>query len=132
MQDNRFHEMTEKLVTHAITGEATKFELLRSWQSYRYYKSLIKAYASILGGLTKGADRLYKSYCRDVTKGVGTTSKVTAYKQMLGVLSFYKNEISTISDMVKEYKLYLLDGHLINSFLGIYRSDQDLRNYLED
>ena len=131
MQDNDFQIMVEKLIRHALKGESTKFELLRSWQSYRYHKGLIRSYKSVLSGLTAGAVRLYKSYCHDVELGINTTSKATAYKQMLDVLNFYENEISVISDMVREYRMYLSNGHLITSFFGEYRDDRNLVNYLE-
>lgn len=132
VKDNEFYEMIEKLIKHALTGESTKFELLRSWREYKYYKSIIKSYKSVLAGLKPGANRLYNSYCDDVASGKGTASKVTAYKQMLDVLNFYENEISTISDMVREYQLYLFDGHFIASFFGEQRDYRNLVNYLEE
>lgn len=131
MNNESFQEMIEKLLRHAMQGESTKFVQLRFWSEYRYFKDILRSYRVVLNGLTAGAKRLYKSYCKDVELGTDTPSKAAAYKQMLNVLSFYEHEIETISDMLREYKLYLLDGHFINSFLGEYRDDQNLVNYLD-
>ena len=131
MSDKEFYDMIEKLIKHALEEDHTKFVQLRSLSEYRNFRSIVRSYRAVIVGLEAGVKRLSKSYYKDITCGCNDTTKAMAYRQMLDVVDFYYQEIYIINQMLKEYRLYLQDGHLLSALLGEQRSNRDLTNYLD-
>ena len=129
MTNTEFQQMILKIIEYAQITPPSEFRFICNWVEYKYFKGKRRSYKLFAKGLHKGADRLFKAYCEGITEGSANFNKLLAYQQMLQVISFYEREIVTISEMLNEYEAYLLDGIFLNSFIGVPRAEEDLKDY---
>jgi hypothetical protein len=129
MTNTEFQQMILKIIEYAQTTPPSEFHFICNWVEYKYFKGKRRSYKLFAKGLHKGADRLFKTYCEGIRDGSANFNKLLAYQQMLQVISFYEREIVTISEMLNEYEAYLFDGNFLNSFIGVPRAEEDLKDY---
>lgn len=129
MTNTDFQQMILKVINYAQTNTQSKFRFICNWTEYRYFRGKRKAYKLFVNGLSKGANRLFKTYCKVIAEGSDNLNKLLAYQQMVQAVTFYRCEIDTINAMLSEYEAYLLDGNFLDSFLGNSRDESNLKDY---
>ena len=122
MTDN---ELILEIITNAQELKYIECRYITSWREFRYYTKLITSTKFIIRALKSSANRLYKSYCKDVIAGVSDVNKLLAYSQLLDIIKFYIKDLETLRKMVNEYDEYLGNGNFWYSFLG---GERDLWN----
>jgi hypothetical protein len=118
MEQTDAQELLLEILTTAEEGKSIEFRLITSWYSFINYWRDYKATKLIIRMLKESADKLFKSYCREVPTGSADFTQLLAYSQLQEVITFYERDLSTIRRMLDEYDDYLGNGHFWYSFLG--------------
>lgn len=121
--------LADALLKRATAGEHSKFEYIRSLDELaatRKFKHAIKMLVKQFSNITED---LFKKYFKSIEEDNTSLQQLYAAKKTAKVVEFYKDEIAIADDMIDEYYAYLRSGHIIDSFLGIRRADQDLRDF---
>ena len=125
MPENETQQMILKIIEHAQSAKSSEFHFIRNWSEYRYYKGKSRSFRLVVNALTAGSKRLLKRYCRSIVEADGNLTTLLAYKQMLGVIAFYENEVDVLTNMINEYEAYLLTGgNWLFSILGEQRTEE--------
>ena len=118
MNDTDATQLLLAIIKQAQEGNSLKFHYITSWseliEQYRFHKST----CLVIKTLEYSANRLFKGYCKDVIAGISDVNKLLAYEELLKIIEFYKNDLTTIERMLAEYKYYLKQGNFLFSFLG--------------
>lgn len=131
MKSTELHEIMLTIIDHALTAKSTEFRFLRNWSDYRFYKGQYKTLRLGISALERGANNLYKKYCKGVSEGQSNFNQLLAYQQLQDVIKFYYHELWTITEMIYEYEAYLLSGNYLWAFLGSTRTEEDMRDFRE-
>ena len=118
MTDQETTQLITNIINKALEGKAQPFRSILYWSEYRYYHRCIRSTKLIIRTLQVSAANLFKDYCQDVIDGISDVTKLLAYQQLLGIIAFYKNDLSTIQSMMLEYEDYLGEGNFWYSILG--------------
>ena len=131
MCNNETQQMLMTIIEQAKTAKPSEFRFLRTWRDYKFYKGKVRSFKLLVTGLNKTSERLFKKYCKGVFCCESNFNQLLAYQQLQQVIKFYQQELATYTSMVYEYEAYLMEGHLIQSFLGEIRADSDLHDFRE-
>lgn len=129
MQNNEVQQMLTTIIEHAQTKPHVSFKLLTNWSDYKYYQGKRKYFKVLIRVLDRGAERLFKNYCKDVTIGTSSVTKLIAFNQLQQIRKYYEIELQTVTEMIWEYEAYLLEGNYLWAFLGSIRSEEDMRDF---
>ena len=110
-------ELFLALIEQAKSGEHIKFEQLRSFNGYTAGRITCSAIKSVIVDLEYSADKLFKSYCRAVSKQQADVNMLLAYKQLQQTIKYYKEELKIVKDILEDYENYLWEGNFINAVL---------------
>ena len=114
-------DFMSELIYNAESGNHRKFCFLRSWYEYLRAKKVRQTHRLLVSSIRQSADRLFKRYCKAIEAGETDVIKLLAYCTTVKVLSFYEEELSTISDMVIEYECYLANGNWLDFLFDTQR-----------
>lgn len=106
------------ILEKAQEGKSLQFQIITSWDDFKYYTHLAKSNKIIIKALKSSANNLFKEYCKDVIAGVSNVDKLLAYVQLRDFIRFYEKDFNTLKQMLDEYDEYLGQGHFWYSFLG--------------
>ena len=126
MDSTESKQLVSEIINKAREGKSLEFHLIIYWSEFRYYGRLAKANKLIIKTLRSSAKKLFKNYRKDVIAGISEVDKLLAYSQLLDIISFYEQELSTIKQMLDEYDEYLGQGHFWHAFLG---GQRDIWNF---
>lgn len=118
MDDNFAHQLTLEILNQAQERRFTQFRLLRNWQEYQMARQSVVTTELVIKVLRQSADKLFKQYCKAVITGISDINQLMAYSQLHEVMSFYKVELATFTDMVNEYAEYLRHGNFLYAYTG--------------
>lgn len=118
MTDQETTSLIQDIITKAQEERAFMFRAIRHWGEFRYFQRYAKSNKLIIKVLKASADNLFREYCREVIAGTSEITKLLAYDQMIGIITFYEEELKTIQSMLDDYDDYLGKGNFIYSFLG--------------
>lgn len=122
-------EIWLRIIDCAKPSHLTKFRFIKEWSEYKFYKSKRKYYKWLLKRLQKVTKILFKDYCSKIKRGNSNIIKLLACTKLAQTISFYKQELNTITEMIFEYEAYLFEGNLLTAFLGEPRTEYDLRDF---
>lgn len=129
MQTSEVQQIILDYIKHAQAAKHSEFRFIRNWLQFKFYRRKRKSFKILLGGLNKSANRLFKAYCQEVTRGEANFNKLLAYQQVQLAIDFYTQELNIINEIIDEYDNYLAAGNFASSFLGAYRSEEDLVDF---
>jgi hypothetical protein len=115
MDDTR--ELIIALIDRAKSGEHTKFEQLRFFDDYAGARVIYSATRKVVATLEHSANNLFKNYCKAVKQQQADVNLLLAYKQLQLAISFYKEEVRIIKDILADYETYLCEGNFIKAFV---------------
>ena len=99
-------------------AEPSKFRFIVSIADYRYCLNLYRSTKLVLKILKTASKNLFDNYCKDVTFGISDFTQLVAYDELGGIISYYKNELNTINNMLDEYEDYLWAGNFFYALFG--------------
>lgn len=112
MTDKDIIKLGNILVQRALDNDHAKFVLIVGMDHYK----AVKAYRSAMRKIIKGFKQMKK-----------TQGKLQPWDTCI---TFYKDEIKTINDMIKEFKTYLWGNrHTIQTLLGRIRTEDEMVDY---
>jgi hypothetical protein len=117
------------LVKRAEAGEHTKFELIKAWHEYKYYKTSCRAVEMLIDSIRRSAKQLFKKYCKAIELGQADVTTLLVRNVLLRTKEFYEKEAEIIFDMITEYEAYLMNGNLLDSFFGEIRPISEMRDF---
>ena len=129
MNDNELQQLMLSFFKQAQEGKFTKFHVITNWSDYKSYKKKCKSYKVLVKILKRSIKRLYTKCCNEISEGVTDINKLIAYKQLELITKFYENEICTITEMLQEYRIYLLNGYYFNAVCGAVRSVESIIDF---
>lgn len=129
MPNSDVQQMLTTIIDHAQSSESFEFRFIDSWTAYKFYKDKRRSFRILVKALESGSERLLKNYCKKVISGTANLNSLLAYKQLLRIIDFYKQELNTITDMLDEYEAYLMHGNFFWSYLGEIRSVSDMYDF---
>ena len=119
MADTESTQLTKEIINKALEGRAQQFIQIQDWNEFTYYRRLSLSTKIIIRTLRQSANGLFKDYCRDVIDGISDVTKLLAYSQILDVVVFYENELTTIKKMLDDYDDYLGNfGNFVRALCG--------------
>ena len=124
MTDQDATLLIQDIITRAQEGRAFTFRSILYWCEFRYFQKYERSTKLIIRILQVSANNLFKDYCRDVIAGISDITKLLAYQQMLDIVDFYKDELTTIQAMVDDYDEYL--GNLGNFIGALFGERRDI------
>ena len=114
-------DLASELIRNAKSGKHRPFQYLQNYKEYFRARKICHVERLLVSSVKQSANRLFKNYCKGVSAGKSDINILLAYNALTDVLSFYKEELKTISDMVIEYECYLVNGNLMDFILGSQR-----------
>ena len=122
MEDTQ--ELILDLLTHARSGDHTKFEKLRWFSDYFAGCTTRRATRKVVEILSYTADNLFNKYCKAITKHQADVNLLFAYKQLQQATEFYQEELRILDEIILDYEDYLWSGNFVRAvFLGEERED---------
>lgn len=118
MEQAEAQELLLEILTTAEEGKSIEFRLITSWAEFRFFQRSLRSTKLIIGTLKEAADKLFKTYCHEVSTGSADFTQLLAYPQLQEVIAFYERDIDTLQKMLDEYDEYLGKGNFWFSFLG--------------
>lgn len=134
-------EFLEEVFRHAAEDAPQSFEFIRSvgeWAHARKYKRglkiIIKLLSKAVKDLTKDIqklDKIKEKTIEDLSISDLRLCALAAREQFIATINFYRGELYTIVDMLKEFRSYFFaNNNLITiGFLGRYRPEEDLVDF---
>jgi len=122
-------EFFDLLVHKALEGKSSKFEFIRNYQmlqAVRLYKKGVKKVAKVFESIRKD---LLKRYETEVTNGTQQIEMLMSVVQFEKCRDYYRKELAIAKDMIKEYRVYVESGHIIDTLLGRIRPDTECVDY---
>ena len=120
MTDQESTLIIQEIVNKAKEGRALTFRPISYLSEFTYYYRLVISTKLVIKALKQAADNLFKEYCKDIIAGTSDFTKLLAYEQLLDIVAFYNNDLSTIQLMIIDYRDYLFSsfGSFIAAILG--------------
>lgn len=115
-------EYFSELVNKALEGKHSDFEFIKNiymHKTARLYKRGIKKVIKVFKALIKG---LTKAYSKGIQNETDRFDMILALKQFDACLIYYKQEYAIATDMLAEYREYVLRGHILKQF--VFMSDR--------
>lgn len=114
-------KLLSELYAYAESGKQTKFRLLQNWQEYNTYKHIRRSTEAVVNLMQASAEKQLKDYCAAVRAGSANFYDLLALKSIIKILNCYTREYNTITDMVREYEAYIMEGNLLDAYFGEQR-----------
>lgn len=122
--------LMSELLRQAEAGKHLDFQFLRNWQDFINARKFRYTLELVIDSVEISTKKLFKNYCLAVTKQKSDAMILIAYKTALKVLSFYREELRILKDMIDEYRAYLMSGNLLSAFLfNSQRPTEELWDY---
>lgn len=116
--ENNEQQILADIIERAQKGEFSEFHYIASKYEFRIYSHNVRASKLIIKLLTRAANKLFKTYCKEIVSGNEDLEKLLAYAQMREIIEFYRVELQTFQSMIDEFEEYLRQGNFWNMFLG--------------
>ena len=129
MEEKKIDPLFAELLTKALSGDNSKFELISSegmWNATRIIAHATKKVVKLFKNLVKNSE---ETYCEQIRAGEQDLEMLLACLQFRVCLDFYEKELETAKDMLREYRAYVTSGHIIKTILGIPRAEEDMVDY---
>jgi len=119
-----------ELVKKALEGKQSDFEFIRTYemsQAARLYRKGTKKVCKVFDDLRKS---LLKAYANAIMADDQKLDMIMSIRQFEICRDYYKKEHAIAKDMLKEYKAYVLSGHILGQllFCGV-RPDEECVDY---
>ena len=119
-------DLMSELVYNAESGNHRQFQYLRNVREYYRARQIKRAHAILVDSLKQSLNKQFKKYCKTIATGETDVIKLLAYCTTKKILSFYEEELNTVTAMIVEYECYLANGNLLDFVLMLQRSDEKL------
>lgn len=119
----------DALIKRAKTGEHSKTEFIFNIKGASIALEYYKAMKKLIFGLRRFANSIFKDYRKSILRNTQSLDKLLAYTETQQCINFYLQEKAIAYDMIDEYVVYVTSGHILDTFLGIPRSERDLRDF---
>lgn len=128
--DKANFEMVKQLMARARENKHSKFELITHISEYQAAFTCKSAVKKVATKFKKITNDIYKDYLKHVKNNGSDPQLLISVKEMERVAKFYKEEAKILSEMIKEYNLYIwYGGHFIKSLFGEVRAAEDLWDF---
>jgi hypothetical protein len=121
-------EFTQKIIDHALKGEHSAQEFIRSFGGFLVANTIRKSTNKVVHIFKKASKVAYKKYLEELEKGVDNFQLLLDHRTYNKVADFYKKEYKIALDCMDEYISYaLFSGRFTRHvLLGYERPDEDL------
>ena len=126
---NTNEDLMSELIYNAESGNHRQFQYLRNVREYTRTRQIKRALTILVASLKQSLNKQFKKYCKAIAAGETDVIKLLAYCTTKKVLSFYEEELNTITDMIIEYECYLANGNLLDFILCLQRPEDKLWNH---
>ena len=129
MEQRPIDPFYRQIVANALENNATEFQLITRLE----HRAGVKHFARGMKKIIKYFERLVKAsaeaYSEGIAAGKVDVGMLMAHCQYKTCVEFYKAELATANAMLKEYRLYVMSGHLLKTLAGIPRAERDMVDY---
>ena len=129
MEEKRIDPLFAELITKALSGESTQFELISSLPMRNVTKDFLSGTKKIIKLFKSLVKNSEKAYSEQIKEGKQQLDLLLAHVQFKACLEFYEQEAATAKDMLKEYHAYVFGGNLMKTILGVPRAEKDMVDY---
>jgi hypothetical protein len=121
MEPSDEQQIILEIINQAQSGKSTKFHFIATIEEYLGYCQHITSTKVVIKVLKRAADKLFKSYCKNVIKGHTPVDEILAVAEIREITGFYQKELTTFTEMVDEYRDYLCAGNFFRALMGEHR-----------
>lgn len=119
-----------KLIERVEQNDKTEFRLIKSFKEFQVTKNIRTAVKYVIIGFKRTADKVLKNYLSVISRNSDDIELFVSYRKLLICIDFYQQEYNTLTDMIKEYRCYTRNGHiLVNLVFQQQRPKQDMVDY---
>ena len=119
----------EALLIQALDGKHSDFEFVRNLTGLRILNVYIRGMRKIVRSFKETQNAIVSVYLSQVEKGIQDIGVIMAIKQFGVCTEYYQKELEIAKDMRKEYRTYVMSGHILDTLLGYTRPDNELVDY---
>ena len=123
-------DLFKDLVIKALENKNSKFEFIRNYDMLRavkLYRSGVRRVHKMFKSLEY---ELLTKYAKLVKEGTDDLTMVMAIKQFAQCVQYYKKEHAIADDMLKEYRTYVMSGHILAQlFFNGVRPEEECVDY---
>lgn len=112
------HQIVQNILVRAQNRDYTKVHLLEYFEEYGRYRMELRTTQLVLRILRDSANKLFKTYCKQIPSGAADINVLLAFVQLQEVIEFYETDLKIIQQMLEEYEDYLRHGNLFSALLG--------------
>lgn len=119
----------EMLVKQALEGKQSDFEFVRNLAGLKVLNIYIRGMRKVVKSFKTTRDAMMRLYMKQVEQGKQDIELTFAVMQFTRCIEYYSKELAIAKDMRKEYKTYVMSGHLLDTLFGYTRPDSDLVDF---
>jgi hypothetical protein len=111
------------IIEQAESGQFTEFHFLQDWSEYKFYRGKYRSFKLLIGALQKNSKVFLKRYSKNIIDGSADFTELLVYQKLQQVITYYKQELEIINNMIREYEAYLANGNFFRAWLGGVRTE---------
>lgn len=123
------YRLAAELTARALSGNHSKFEFIRSMDEYKVAKLYGKGVIKIISGYEAAAKDALKRCEANLREGKDSAIDLLNHRDFLRCAKFYRDELNLSERMICEYNDYVLQGHIMDTIMGVYRPEEDLYDH---
>lgn len=122
-------EIFTELVEQALEGKHTSFEFIKNFDQFLFAIGCWKDRKNLVKLFKQLEKEFIKEYVEQIKTSEQDFNLIASIKQVATVKEYYKEEAAILAEMIKEYKAYVLNGHIVSTIVGIDRREEDLYDF---
>ena len=116
-KDSKRQEMFLMLLQNAVESKPFQFEYIIDWHMRTICKLHLKGLKQIVTMFQIARKRAEIALGALIVMGQVDQESIRCCNNIRKALKYYTDEYNTIKDMLKEYRAYVIRGHILNTFV---------------
>lgn len=129
MTEQERNNTMRELAEIALQGRATEFQLISTPLGYSATRSFAKGMKKTIEAFEQLVKASAEAYSEGIAAGKIDLGMLMAHCQYKTCADFFKTELETAKAMMKEYRMYVMSGHLLKTLIGCPRAQKDMVDY---
>lgn len=123
---NNFDAIMTAIVAQVKTGKHPQREWLRNLNELDITRKIIYEDKCLVKTFKKMYRVMLKDYLKNRQKDIDDITLLLSCRTMRECIDYFKVEVDNFNLLIKEYKSYLNNGHLLDALIGKSRPDEDM------
>lgn len=122
-------EMFKQLIIRALDGKQSHWSFIKNLNELHAINQYIRGIRKVIKIFSNLRKIMLINYSTQIYTGEQDIELVLALKRFQKCSDFYSKELHIAKDMRKEYREFVLSGHILTTLLGIDRKPNEMIDY---